>query len=69
MSKYEFIFDVLKDVRTYSEKDGLDAVSKAVEHAEKMAMIEICQVDLEKHGPGYDALLQAIFPNGSGVIH
>ena len=63
MSKYKLIFDVLKDVRTYSKNNNMEAVLRAVEHAENMALTEICQVDLNKHSSEYDALLQAIFPS------
>jgi hypothetical protein len=62
MNKYKLIFDVLKDVRTYSGNNNMEAVLRAVEHAENMAMTEICLVDLNKPGPAYDALLQAMFP-------
>ncbi len=69
MSKYSIIFDALRDVRTYSGNNNMKAVLEAVEHAEKMAMTEICKVDLEKHGPGYDALLYSIFPNTGSIVH
>lgn len=69
MSKYAVIFDALKDVRTYSKDNNMDAVLRAVKHAENMAMIEICQVDLEKHSDGFDALMYAVFPKMRGAIH
>ena len=68
MSKYKLIFDILKDVRTYSGNNNMDAVLRAVEHAENMAMTEICQVDLDTHGQEYDALLQAIFPSTPSLL-
>ncbi len=69
MSKYEAIFDALKNVRTFSENNNLTEVMQAVQHAEKMAMTEICNVDLKKHGTGYDALLNAMFPEIRDTKH
>lgn len=63
MSKYSVIFDALKNVRGYSERHKMDELLQAVKFAEDTAMIEICNVDLEKHGSGYDAIMHAIFPD------
>ena len=62
MSKYLIIFDALKNVRGYSEQHNMDELLQAVRFAENIALTEICNVDLEKHGSGYDALLNSAFP-------
>lgn len=69
VSKYAVIFDALKAVRTYAKETNMEAVIQAVEHAENMAMMEICRVDLEKPSDEFDALLNAVFPNMQGAIH
>jgi hypothetical protein len=67
MSEYEVIFDVLHKVRIHAEKYDLRAVLEGVKLAEEAALAEICRVDLENHGKGYDTLLD-IFSSISQVV-
>lgn len=69
MNKYAVIFDVLKDVRIYSEKHSLDAVLDAVKLAEDLALTEVCNVNLDEHGIGYGTLLWPDFSDISPVKH
>ncbi len=56
MEKYEPIFTALKNARTFSDQKAHDSALKAVERAEKMAMIEICDVDFSGAGSVYQKL-------------
>lgn len=69
MRKYELIFDILKDVREYSEKHNLDAVIAAVKRAENLALIEILNISSEINSSGYDTVLAASSPVSSNLKH
>jgi phosphopantetheinyl transferase (holo-ACP synthase) len=52
----------------YAKEANMEAVTQAIEHAENMAMMEICRVNLDKPSNEFDALLDTLFPNMQGPI-
>jgi hypothetical protein len=61
MTKYQAIFDALKDARLYSAQTGNVVLLSAVLHAETMSDIEIGPVDWLNADSADDAIMKAIF--------
>lgn len=62
MEEYTIIFEELENARLYAEKHNSDAVLNAAEHAEKIAVIELLDVDLVTPSDRYVTLADVILP-------
>jgi hypothetical protein len=60
MEKYENIFTALKNARTFLDQTADENALMALERAEKIAMIEICDVDFSGAGSVYQKLTTAM---------